>query len=166
MNTLRHATSRDLPDALAIIDQAKSFLRAQGIDQWQDGYPDEAILRADIEAQRGYFLMADGEIAGYLCIDFGGEPAYDHIDGAWLSDAPYGVVHRLALLPAFRGRALSDAAFDLAAALCRARGVRSLRADTDGCNLRMQRALARSGFVRCGTIFFQGGDKLAFEKPL
>lgn len=166
MTTIRLVNMDELSIAMDIIDQAKAYLRAQGIDQWQDGYPDETSIRQDIEARRGYFLLADDAVAGYLCVDFGGEPAYADIRGAWLTAGAYAVVHRLALHPAFRGQGLAGAAFDLAAQLCRARGVSSLRADTDACNQRMQQALRRSGFICCGTIFFQGGDKVAFEKQL
>ena len=166
MPALRLTQSSELPLAMDIINQAKSFLRAQGIDQWQDGYPDESILRADIEAGRGYFLIVGEEITGYLCVDFGGEPAYEAIDGAWLTGGTYGVVHRLAILPAFRSRGLASAAFELAAQLCLKRGVFSLRADTDPCNQIMQRAMKRSGFVYCGTILFAGSPKIAFERSL
>ena len=166
MTAIRLAASCELPIAMEIIAQAKAYLRAQGIDQWQDGYPDETSIRADIQRTRGYFLTVDDQIAGYLCVDFGGEPAYANIQGAWLSSGDYAVVHRLALLPAYRGQGLAGSAFALAADLCRIRGVRSLRADTDECNLRMQRAMARAGFARCGTIFFQGGDKIAYERLL
>lgn len=37
---LRKGTVRELDAAMALIDQAKAFLRAQGVDQWQSGYPD------------------------------------------------------------------------------------------------------------------------------
>lgn len=166
MTALRPAQMGELPIAMDIIRHAKAFLRAQGIDQWQDGYPDEACIRDDIQAERGYFLTVDDEIAGYLCVDFGGEPAYEQIIGAWLTRSAYGVVHRLALFPAYRGKDLAGTAFELAAQLCRSRGIYSLRADTDPRNQRMQRAMKRSGFICCGTVVFQGTPKIAFEKTL
>lgn len=62
--------------------------------------------------------------AGYLCIDFEGEPAYDTIDGAWKTKEPYAVVRRMAFDRAFRGRGLADATFFRIEALCRDRGVK------------------------------------------
>ena len=47
----------------------------------------------------------------------------------------------------------------------------SIRIDTHEGNLPMQRALEKSGFARCGTIFLKGGaedgdPRIAFEKLL
>ena len=58
-----------------------------------------------------------------------------------------------------------------AAALARERGMESIRIDTHAGNLPMQRALEKSGFSRCGTIYLKGGAedgdaRIAFEKIL
>lgn len=62
--------------------------------------------------------------AGYLRIDFEGEPAYDTIDGAWKTKETYTVVRRIAFDRAFRGQGLADTAFSRIEALCRDRGVK------------------------------------------
>ena len=105
-------------------------------------------------------------MAGYLCIDFDGEPAYDTIDGAWRTKGPYAVVHRMAFDRAFCGMGLADATFSRIEALCGARGVRNIRVDTDFPNLRMQHVLEKNGFVRCGVVVFQGSGKIAYDKIL
>ena len=69
-------------------------------------YPSLDTVREDIEKKRGYVLKVDGTVAAYMCVDFGGEPAYDDIEGAWLSDRPYVVSHRMAFHKDFRGRGL------------------------------------------------------------
>ena len=56
--------------------------------------------------------------------------------------------------------------FALIERLCLSRGVRSLRADTDFPNLRMQHVLEKCGFVRRGVVVFQGSGKLAYDKTL
>ena len=38
---LRKATLADGPAVVALYREAQAFLAAQGIDQWQDGYPNE-----------------------------------------------------------------------------------------------------------------------------
>ena len=40
MRRLRAAALSEVELAMDIINQAKAHLRAQGIDQWQTGYPD------------------------------------------------------------------------------------------------------------------------------
>lgn len=96
---LRKAKREDLEQIMELIDNAKCFLRSQGVDQWQNGYPDKDCLEKDIEKEIGYLCMLDGRPAGYVCIDFNGEPAYNTLSGSWLSSQPYVVLHRLALSP-------------------------------------------------------------------
>ena len=111
-------------------------------------------------------IRSDGAIAAYLCIDFDGEPAYGEIRGAWQTEEPYAVVHRMAFAGEFRGQGLTQTAFRLIEALCLERGVRSLRVDTGLPNRRMQHILEKNGFSHRGTIYFQGGERMAYDKAL
>ena len=108
----------------------------------------------------------DGDIIGYMCIDFSGEPAYDDIKGAWRRDTPYAVIHRMAFSQKARGKGIAGIAFDLIERFCLEQGVRNIRVDTDFPNKRMQHILEKQGFVHCGVIVFQGGEKLAYDKLL
>ena len=55
MARLRLAEQEEWATALEIIDQAKAFLKEQGIDQWQKGYPDAECIRRDIAGEKGLF---------------------------------------------------------------------------------------------------------------
>lgn len=101
-----------------------------------------------------------------MCIDFSGEPAYDDIKGAWRRDTPYAVIHRMAFSQKARGKGIAGIAFDLIERFCLEQGVRNIRVDTDFPNKRMQHILEKQGFVHCGVIVFQGGEKLAYDKLL
>lgn len=152
--------------AMEIIDMAKEHLRQQGIDQWQTGYPDQACIERDMLAEKGYFLVDDEKIIGYLCIDFGGEPAYDDLQGEWSSDGDYVVVHRMAFADSARGRGISTQAFRLVEAFSKERGVNAFRVDTDADNLKMRHILAKCGFSYRGKIWFDNSEKIAFDKLL
>lgn len=128
---LRKAKGDELDTAMALIDQAKAFLKQQGVDQWQSGYPDRDCIAADIAAEKGYFCVEDGTVAGYLCIDFDGEPAYASLNGTWLTQETYVVVHRMALDDRVKGRGLASRAFALVEELARGKGVHSFKVDTD-----------------------------------
>lgn len=166
MNTLELAQAKDIEICYEIIDMGRSFQKAQGFTQWTDDYPSMDTLREDVRAQKGFVLKVDGRIAGYMCIDFDGEPAYEHIRGCWQTEEPYAVVHRMALHADFRGVGLADETFRLIGQLCLSRNIKSIRADTDFPNHRMQHILNKNGFVNCGVIVFQGGEKLAYERSL
>ncbi len=166
MEQLLPARESDLEACYDIIQMGKAFQKNQGFSQWTDDYPSLDIIRQDIQAQKGYVLRIRGAIAGYMFIDFDGDPAYDHIQGAWHSPEPYAVIHRMAFHKDSIGKGLSQLAFRLAEDLCRAKGMRAIRMDTDFPNKRMQHVMVKYGFSPCGTIVFQDGDKLAYDKVL
>ena len=143
MEQLRLALPQEAAACYRIIEAAKEFQREQGFVQWTDGYPNEATIREDLAARRGYALEVDGELAGYLCIDPAGEPAYETIDGAWHTRPPYAVIHRMAFDRRFVGRGLSAAALRLAEDLCREQGTAAIRIDTDprtgGCSTSLRK---------------------------
>ncbi len=76
------------------------------------------------------------------------------------------MVHRLALSDAARGRGAAGTAFQLVEDLCRDRGVREFRVDTDAGNHKMQHILAKQGFQYRGSIRFDNSEKIAYEKLL
>lgn len=172
MRTFRPSREEDLPQIMAIVAQAQAYLAAQGIDQWQDGYPDEAIMREDIRLGRGYILEEDGRVLGIATVDFGSEPTYDVIyDGAWTTREPYACIHRVALDADTRGTGAADEMMQRAEEIVRGRGVWGIRIDTHHENVVMQGMLKRNGYVPCGTIYLVGGKehgapRVALEKPL
>ncbi len=163
MNTLEVAQPQDLEICGRIINDGREFQRAQGFVQWDDTYPTLDLIREDIKMGKGYVLKIDGVIAGYMFIDFSGEPAYLNIKGEWRSDEKYAVVHRMAFSKDFQGKGLSGIAFGLIEKLCLENDVKYIRMDTDFPNKRMQHVMTKNGFVNCGIIVFQG-EKLAYDK--
>ena len=101
---IRKSMMEDLPRILALYEQARAFMKANGNpDQWGDSYPEEEIVRQDIEEGRSYVCETDGEIAGVFYFSCEPDPDYARIDdGGWLNDAPYGVVPDYRFLPAER----------------------------------------------------------------
>ena len=166
MVTLEPAQAGDAELCSQILDEGRQFQRAQGFVQWTDDYPNLDTVRRDVAAGIGYVLRANGAAAGYLCVDFSGEPAYAVIEGAWHVEPPYAVVHRMAFRRSFQGAGLADSAFALVEQLCAKRQVPYIRADTDFPNKRMQHILEKNGFLPCGVIFYQKGGRLAYDKRL
>lgn len=166
MDILESAKNSDIDVCWDILDDGRRFQRAQGFVQWTDDYPNRDTVKDDILSQKGYVLKMDGVIAGYMCIDFSGEPAYENIDGCWRSEKTYAVIHRMAFCKSFCGKGLSESAFSLAEKLCIEQGVDYLRIDTAYPNKRMQHILEKNGFKYCGVIKYQGSERLAYDKFL
>lgn len=164
---LKKAVMEQLDIGANMIEQGRAYLKSQGIDQWQGGYPNRDSVWQDIEAEKGYFLTNGQDYMAYLCMDFDGEPAYNEIKGEWLTvNELYVVIHRLAFDAKFRGQGLAARVFALAEQFAAEKGVKSIKVDTDGDNKIMQHLMQKAGFTYCGKIWFQGGDKLAYEKQI
>lgn len=166
MIQLTLAQKENILTVMRLMNDAKAFLKEQGIDQWQNGYPNEESIAADIEAAGGYLLTEGGMTVGYLYLGFDGEPTYQTIAGNWKTAGSYAVIHRLTISAAFRGQGLASAAFKLAERLVKERGVGSIRVDTGEANKRMQHVVTKNGFEYCGVVRVSDGERLAYEKVL
>lgn len=162
----RKASKTDTAFLMNIIKQAQADLKAQGVDQWQNGYPNEQTIQADISSGTSYVLLADGDIVGTACISFDGEPSYDKIyGGSWLSDYRYAVIHRIAVASAVKRNGFASALMLKALTLCSESGIKSIRADTHEKNTAMQGLLRKNQFTHCGTIYLSdGSSRIAYER--
>lgn len=164
----RPALAADAPRIMQIIRQAQAQMRALGSDQWQDGYPAPSDIDRDIAAGVGYVLAHAGETEAiaYGAILFDGEPAYDAIEGQWLTVGPYAVLHRLAVADGHKRQGIAGEFMRRTERLARERGTGSFRVDTHRDNGYMLRLIERHGFVRCGIVRYRSGERIAFEKIL
>lgn len=154
------ATKNDLPAIMTITDQAKAFLKAQGVDQWQNGYPDISDFKQDIRHQDLFVFKLDGEVAAYAALLAGPDVHYKVIeDGEWLNQqSPYYAIHRVAVSNQFRGQRVIQRLFETAFAYLRSNhpSVKSVRVDTHPENLIMQHVLTKVGFKRTGNVYMEG----------
>lgn len=157
---IRHTTQQDLNEVMAIYQEAISFMRETGnIHQWINGYPQPEIILEDIRLKRSYVVLDDCQkIIGVMMYQQGIDPTYLYIEGQWLNDEPYGVIHRIASLKAVKG--VGAFCFDWALKQCP-----NLRIDTHQDNLPMKRLLFKQNFKECGIIYLSNGEpRLAYHK--
>lgn len=162
----KQAIPEDVEQIMGIIDQAKAYLKNNGVDQWQKGYPNEHSILDDIESNVGYVLVDKEVIAAYVCITFEPEEFYEHLQGQWKSNQPYAAIHRAAISDHYRGQGIATKIFQFAEELCYSRDIHSIKVDTDNDNVVMKHILQKNGFEYCGTVCFDNSDKIAFEKVL
>ncbi len=161
MKTIRHALEADLAEVMSVIEAGKGIMRASGnMLQWNDGYPSESVILADVAAGNGYVIEEDGQTVAYFALIPSPEPTYNAIyGGEWLDDEkPYHVIHRIASFPETHGifRTIMEFAF--------ARD-RNIRIDTHRNNRIMQHNILQHGFSYCGIILLANGDeRLAYQK--
>ena len=166
MNTFRKTRTSDINEVMEVITQGQAYLKSIGVDQWQNGYPNEEVIKEDIAIGYGYVLECHKKIIGTVAISFDGEPWYDGIyDGKWLTNEDFLVIHRLAVSDDVRGTDVATEILRQAEQLCALRGVRSIKIDTHKDNIVMQKFIKKNGFVYCGMVILGSeGERLAFEK--
>ena len=159
---IRKTTEADLARVGEIYENAKRFMRESGNpNQWNKGTPNIETARDDMERGVGYVAVDGDEIVAACMFSLNGEPTYANIyGGAWLSDAPYGVIHRIAV--AEQGKGIIGFCIDECFGRCQ-----NLRIDTHRDNIPMQKALLKRGFQYCGIIYLEDGDeRLAYQKVM
>ena len=164
---IRKAQTTELDSIMDIYAHARTFMAETGNPkQWgATNWPPRDLIAQDIAQGKCHVCcIADsvGErIVGVFYYDFGHDidATYRNItDGAWLSDAPYGVVHRIASAGTIKGA--GSFCLNWAFEQCG-----NLKIDTHHDNIVMQNTLKKNGFVYCGIIYLEDGDeRMAFQK--
>lgn len=156
---VKKAEIGDLPKILKIYESARAFMvRAGNPGQWGTTEPKESVLRQNIGDGDLYVLTRDGVIHGCFAFFLKPDPTYAVIEGgSWKSDAPYGVLHRVA---GDGSGGILKAAVEYALQF-----TDHLRIDTHEKNLPMQKAIRSMGFSYCGIIYLENGaPRLAYER--
>ncbi|GEN70801.1 GNAT family N-acetyltransferase [Chryseobacterium lathyri] len=161
---LRKAEIDDRDIIWGIIQQSIERRKQDGSTQWQNGYPNLGTVESDIAKGFGYVLTIDGEIAVYVALILNDEPAYSTIEGAWLSDGEFVVVHRVAVDGKFAGQGMVKKLFDHIEDFTRSHGIQSIKVDTNYDNNAMLKILESKGYSYCGEVLLAGGMRKAYEK--
>lgn len=161
---LRKANAGDRDIIWNILQQAIDRRRRDGSSQWQQGYPNPGTVESDIAKGFGYVMTVNEEIAVYTALILNDEPAYNSIEGAWLSNGEFVVVHRVAVDEKFAGRGLVKVLFDKIEDFARSCHIQSIKVDTNFDNFAMLKILEGKGYSYCGEVFLAGGVRKAYEK--
>jgi ribosomal protein S18 acetylase RimI-like enzyme len=161
----------DVPRAAELLrlvelkDTCIARMRAEGIDQWDEIYPDNAVIERDRAAGTLHVTRRGTHILGCVTVDTKHDPLWSGM--AWIVPSEQSaVVHRLMVDPAAQRRGLARQL--MADAERRAVELGFLAVHLD-CFLANPAALAlyeRLGYRRVGTAQMRKGLFVCFEKAL
>ncbi len=159
MLTIRKSTSKDIPDLMKIFSYAQQYMKDNGNPtQWGYEYPTISHIENDIKDGNSYIIFDGENPVGTFFMAIKDEPTYAHIDGKWLNDNPYAVIHRIASNGQAKG------VFDCAIKYTQNVGV-DIRIDTHQNNLTMRHLFDKYGFQYCGIIVVEDGtERIAYQK--
>jgi GNAT superfamily N-acetyltransferase len=163
---LRKAVFSEQPVIWNILLQAIEQRRLDGSDQWQSGYPNEQTVFDDVASGCGYVLVDNDVVIAYAAVIFGVEPAYEDIQGEWLTNGDYAAIHRVATFNSVKGKGIATQLFKMIEDLCISQKVYSIKVDTNFDNVPMLKIVERLNYTYCGEVFFHGAPRKAYEKVL
>ncbi|MEE1181762.1 MAG: hypothetical protein UHY90_05870 [Treponema sp.] len=167
--TYRKAEKNDLPRIIEIIHDAQAVLKADGIDQWQDGSPNPEVIQQDMEFRSAFVIIADNAVEGFFVVSFEPEEDYKNpAKGKFKFNLPYATIHRTAISKNCKGKGISHFMFESAFAEIKEAGLNFARIDTHLENKRMRHIMMREGFEESAVIVLSssGQERIAAEKQL
>tara|TARA_B100000508_G_scaffold55003_3_gene42691 strand:+ start:61893 stop:62399 length:507 start_codon:yes stop_codon:yes gene_type:complete len=163
---LRRSNKDDLKEIWRIIQAAIARRKADGSNQWQDGYPNPEILEKDMEKGEGFVLCDSNSIIGYAAVMINDEPQYDDIDGAWLTNGDFVVYHRVAIAPEYLGQGYAKKLIEAIHDYALENEIKSVKADTNFDNPAMMHLFEKLAYKYCGGVLINGSPRRAYEKVL
>lgn len=161
----RGATLSDLPELMALFRAATRQMDAQGILQWDEIYPDEATIRADIVRGQMRVGTRSDRIAVAFMLDLCKAGDYEPAD--WRYREPdFAVLHRLCVHPDFQGQGVAKAAMDFLESAMLSSGIQTIRLDAFSQNPAALHLYESRGYEKAGEIRYRKGLFYLYEKRL
>jgi len=145
---IRLGTLQDTSNIMQIIKEAQIRMKTAGMTQWQNNYPNETIIKQDIIDNALFVYEVSNQVVGTMSV-FSFDSVYELIDGSWLNNHPYKVIHRIAISNDYIGQKLTQKMIDFVFTHFQ---INDIRIDTHKKNLPMIKSLESQGFKLCGTV--------------
>jgi GNAT superfamily N-acetyltransferase len=162
----RKAQMSEASQIWEILQQAILRRKEDGSTQWQDGYPNLQVVHNDIEKDQAFVLVEEKTIVGYSAVIINYEPAYDKIEGKWLTTDDFVVIHRVAISERHLGKGLAKMIIPYVEDYALKNDIYSIKADTNFDNIAMIKIFEKMGYTLCGLVYLRESPRKAYEKVL
>jgi len=151
--------SRGLPheidDIIALTKRCGLHMRENGIDQWDENYPDYASIENDLKTETLFAYRDGNTILGIVVLNETQDEEYAQIDWSTSEVDRNLVVHRLAVDPIHQGKGIARKIMSFAENFARDQGYDSIRLDTFSQNTRNQRFYINRGYTDLGAVYLK-----------
>ncbi|MCH2231693.1 MAG: GNAT family N-acetyltransferase [Crocinitomicaceae bacterium] len=130
-------------------------LRENGIDQWDENYPDIESITNDIQTNTLFTYKMDGQIVGIVVLNEIQDEEYAEINWRTPIDSKNIVVHRLAVSPKHQRKGIARKMMDFAEKFALDNNYDSIRLDTFSQNPRNQKFYLSRGYQELGSVFLK-----------
>ena len=161
----RRANIDDLDAVFRVFCEAIAEMERNGISQWDERYPDRAIVAEDISKNELFVGTLDGEIASVFVLNSQCEEEYENGDWQY-PNATYCVIHRLCVNPKYQNQGIGSRTMRHIEAELKAVSIDCVRLDAFTLNPYALRMYDKLGYVRVGTAEWRKGRFWLMEKKL
>tara|TARA_B100001250_G_scaffold162198_1_gene139305 strand:- start:185 stop:688 length:504 start_codon:yes stop_codon:yes gene_type:complete len=148
---IRIAKKSDLGNIMRMYNSCVNGMIKNGIDQWDESYPNREIISEDINSKTYYILDIQEQVVGGINIDNNQDPTYLNINWRDNSNA-FLVVHRLAVKEEFWNKKIGKSLMLFAEKLVIEKQLKSIRLDTYSGNPKAMEFYIQLGYTELGTI--------------
>ncbi len=147
MLTIGTAVIEDLDEVLALVREAIADMNERGIHQWNEQYPQDYLIKWDIEKDMLHVARDGDVIVGSISLTYEGDVEYRDVE--WTDiDGKYLVVHRLVVHPEHQRLGVASTLMEHAEKMARDTGCTSMRLDTFSENPRSLAFFTKQGYER------------------
>jgi len=148
---IRKANKKDLNNIMKMYKSCVTGMLKNGIDQWDESYPNTKIISEDLNVRTYYVAEIDGTIVGGVNIDKNQDNTYLAIDWEDKSDS-FLVVHRLAVKEELWNKKIGKDLMLFTEKLVMKKRLKSIRLDTYSGNPKAMEFYRRLGYAELGMI--------------
>ena len=162
---IRKAKISDLKGIMLMYNSCVKGMIENGIDQWDETYPNAEFITEDIISKTYYIAIENGIVIGGVTINQNQDKTYLAMDWKDKSDS-FLVVHRLAVKVEFWKNGIGKSLMLFAESLVTERSLQSIRLDTYSGNPKTMNFYLRLGYTKLGHIYLKEGrnEYYCFEK--
>jgi GNAT superfamily N-acetyltransferase len=157
--------SKSCKDAFRLINCARLDLLQKNIDQWDELYPTDELIRDDIESGNAFGLFEDSKLVGYIVADETYASEYETI--RWKHHCEKVLMlHRLCVNPAFHNRGFAKALIVHSEEWALLNAYGAIRLDVYENNKIIQYLVESLSYNYCGDIRLRKGIFRCYDKAI
>lgn len=161
----RKALPNEAAEIFGIYREAISRMQALDIDQWDDVYPTQTVIKRDIANGDMSVGLTDGVIICAFVLNREQWAGYENGDWQY-PGLPFAVLHRLCISPACQGMGIGIQVMRHIEALLKSEGVDVLQLDAFPQNHSAIKLYEKLDYIKVGEATFRKGLFYLFEKKL
>lgn len=163
---IRLVEENEIDKVLELYKVVVKDMNVNGLYNWNEKYPNEEIVKKDVNNKCLYVGEEEGTLVAIAAIDEKIDESYKSVH--WHEKISFFSFHRIAVHPSFNGRGYAKKMISFAEELGKKKGYKSIRIDTYSKNTKAIKLYESLGYENVGDVFLRGMDEPChcYEKEL